>query len=133
MNNLSNLNSNKEQITLFAVSISKTNAQENSTTNNDSSSGIKGTVFLEGAGGREPYSGYKIEVFTEKDNKIPISSNITDKQGNYVISLKPGSYIIYTQEGPSIYKIMKANNILVNKNQFTNMDIIIDTGIRSLQ
>lgn len=74
------------------------------------------------------YPNYEIIVYAT-DGKTIVSRVTSDENGNYKIEVDPGNYIIYTAR--SISKDdRRENKFTIIKDQTTNLDLIIDTGIR---
>lgn len=74
-----------------------------------------------------PYPNFNIVVY-RADGKTVETQAVSDKDGNYKISLIPGKYIIYTPAGP-VRK--KPNTVNIVSGKTTRLDLTIDSGMRS--
>ncbi len=74
------------------------------------------------------YPNYEVIVY-KTDGKTIVAKTVSDENGNYKISLKPGNYIIYTQNGP-FKDDVELNRVIIVNGKITKLDLIIDTGIR---
>lgn len=74
-----------------------------------------------------PYPNYEIVVYRADGVTIETRTS-SDKNGNYKISLIPGSYIIYTPIGPVM---KKTNTLTIVSGKTMRLDLVIDAGIRS--
>ena len=59
----------------------------------------------------DPYPNYKIAVY-KTDGKTIVAKTISDEDGYYKISLDPGNYYIYTQNGP-LKDDIKTNQVTI--------------------
>lgn len=75
-----------------------------------------------------PYPDYEITVY-QANGKTMVTKAISAKDGGYKVELVPGDYIIYTPRGAS-KDTKKENRFTITENQTTDLDLIIDTGIR---
>ncbi len=75
-----------------------------------------------------PYPNYEITVY-KTDGKTIVAKTISDEDGYYQISLDPGNYYIYTQNGP-LKDHIKTNQVTIESCITTKLDLIVDTGIR---
>ncbi len=90
----------------------------------------------EEASGRKPqvppcdglYPDYEITVYGG-DGETVAARGVSDASGAYRLSLRPGRYVIYTQNGP-FEKNVKTNHITAVSGETTKLDLVIDTGIR---
>jgi hypothetical protein len=107
-----------------------------SSSNSNTSSGVKGIVTFEGTpafgnnsrspSGRETIPNYKIEVFA-KDGKTKIAQTTSDREGKFFVSLPAGHYIIYTQAGP-LNTI--PHDVVIKQGQIVPMELVEDIGVR---
>lgn len=74
------------------------------------------------------YSNYEIVIYQHNDKTI-VAKTLSDKNGQYRLSLKPGSYIIYTPKGTDKGNTL-TNQATITNNQTTILNLVIDTGIR---
>ncbi|MFQ6080515.1 MAG: carboxypeptidase-like regulatory domain-containing protein [Candidatus Bathyarchaeia archaeon] len=104
---------------------------------------LEGTVWFIGVpcppeeiSGRKPqvppcdgsYPNYEITVY-KTDGKTMVAKTVSDEDGNYKIPLNPGNYVIYTQNEP-LKDDIKTNQVTIESEKTTKLDLIIDTGIR---
>jgi hypothetical protein len=126
---------NLEQLPLFnPPNLTQLNLQSSS--NSNTSSGIKGVVSFEGTpafgnnarspSGRETIPNYKIEIFAE-DGKTKIAQTTSDREGKFFVSLPAGHYIIYTQAGPLT---TIPYDIVVKQGQIVPVELVVDIGVR---
>lgn len=102
---------------------------------------VEGSLILEGKpcnpkinlnkmrGCTGPYENQIIEVYYANDieKKSIVSKTITDSQGTFKLSLKPGDYVIYTKKNimdiPNFFTIEKGKVPI-------KLELFVDTGIR---
>ncbi|MFQ5940845.1 MAG: hypothetical protein ACE5KA_04010 [Nitrososphaerales archaeon] len=75
-----------------------------------------------------PYPNYAVFVHYA-DGETIVARTISDEEGNYMISLEPGRYIIYTQNGP-LKDNVKVNEVTIFGGETIKLDLVVDTGIR---
>jgi hypothetical protein len=75
-----------------------------------------------------PYPHYEITVYRTSDETI-VATTSSDENGKYTISLNPGNYVIYTQNG-LFEDDVAANQVTITSGKTTILDLTIDTGIR---
>lgn len=75
----------------------------------------------------KPYQG-TVAVKTS-DGIKEITKFTSDTEGNFKVSLAPGNYLLESVSN-NRFPFSKPQNVTVEKNQFTNVNISFDTGIR---
>jgi hypothetical protein len=76
------------------------------------------------------YKPYKATVIVNSTNGTKITEFISNDDGSFKVYLKPGSYILESQKTSNIYPILKPITVVVKENQFTEVNISFDSGIR---
>ena len=98
---------------------------------------IKGTVTLgpiypvciESVPCDRPLSGYTVTVF-DATGTFVVASTVTDEQGIYVISILPGTYVMYTRCSQTVSTCGVPITFSVRQYEHVTIDISVDTGIR---
>ena len=75
-----------------------------------------------------PYPNYEITIY-KADAKSIAAKTVTDSAGDNKVSLNPGKYVIYAQNGP-LEQDRKAHQLTISAKKRTRLHLVIDTGVR---
>jgi len=74
---------------------------------------------------------YKTIIIVKSENGLKVITNFSSNDdGSFKVYLKPGSYILEPQKSTSPFPILKPIKVEVIENQFIEVNITFDTGIR---
>jgi len=76
-----------------------------------------------------PDKPYQAEIVIEDSNGRQVARFQTDSDGRFRVALEPGEYVIVPQPGEGI-EFAGQQTVTVNANQWLNVPISYDTGIR---
>ncbi|MCL4378107.1 MAG: hypothetical protein M1409_06980 [Actinobacteria bacterium] len=77
------------------------------------------------------YKPYKTTMLVKSENELKeITKFSSNDDGVFKVYLKPGSYILEPQKSTSSFPIAKPLKVEVKEDQFTEVNISFDTGIR---
>jgi hypothetical protein len=77
-----------------------------------------------------PYPNYEIKIYEKINGKNTIVCvTKTDENGNFRVLLKPGEYVIYTQNGISLFE-QTSHEFRITDYEITRLSLEVDVGIR---
>ena len=77
------------------------------------------------------YKPYKTDMIVKSENGLnQVTKFSSGDDGVFKVYLKPGSYTLEQQKTSSPFPILKPIKVEIKENQFTEVNISFDTGIR---
>lgn len=74
-----------------------------------------------------PYANYEVKVHLDDGSEKFVKATKADAKGNFSLSLAPGKYVIYTQDGGNVDDALP-NSFTVESGATATLDLVVNTG-----